>query len=93
MSAERRLVSLRRRVAGASRERYGELWSALEADAVAGGAHAWRFVSATDASLHLEFLEFRGDADPRTADAARRHLRMLDEEVGRAQVEEWLEPR
>lgn len=93
MSAERRLVGLRRRVPASRRARYGELWSALVADAMEAGAHAWRFVSLRDGEIHLEFLEFRADADPRAGEGTRRILRELDAEVAVAEVEEWAEAR
>lgn len=93
MTAERRLVSLRRRVPAPRRARYGELWTALVADATKAGAHAWRFVSPRDGEVHLEFLEFRADADPRAGEGTRRILRELDADVALAEVEEWLEAR
>jgi hypothetical protein len=92
MSAERRLVSLRRRVPASRQARYGELWGALAAEATKTGAHAWRFVSPGDGELHLEFLEFRADADPRRSEATQRILRQLREEAA-AEVEEWVEAR
>jgi hypothetical protein len=89
MSVERRLVSLRRRVPGSRRERYGQLWTGLVAEATKAGAHAWRFVSPRDGDLYLEFLEFKADADPRAGEETRRILREMDADAGVAEAEEW----
>jgi hypothetical protein len=90
---ERRLLSLHRPVAQDRESRHRALWSELSQLVTPTGAHAWRFVSANDQGLHLEFLEFEAANDPRENSAARAVLARLDEEVAPATVEEWLEGR
>lgn len=90
---ERRLVSLRRRVPAERLGEYAELWRELAAAVTADGSHAWRFVSADDPGLHLEFLEFRADADPRSRPTVEAALDRLDRAISPALTEEWLEPR
>lgn len=93
MAAERRLLSLRRRVPPARGASYGELWDALAAAVTADGAHAWRFVSPQDSELHLEFLEFKASDDPRNEEKVRELLDRLDTDTGASTIEEWLEDR
>lgn len=71
-------MSLRRRVPVGRREEYGALWKRLHTGATARGAHAWRFRSAGDDELHLEFLEFAAGEDPRPASEVAEALRALD---------------
>jgi hypothetical protein len=90
MSAERRLVSLRRSVPSPRMEAYGALWTSLAEEVVRAGAHAWRFVSPQDPELHLEFLEFKAAVDPRREPPVRALLDRLDVEAAAAATEEWL---
>lgn len=90
---ERRLLSLRRRVARDREDAYQALWTELAAIVTADGSHAWRFAARSDRDLHLEFLEFDARGDPRERQGPRRLLERLEEEIGAAVVEEWLEER
>ena len=87
----RTLVSLRRTVAPDRKPGYDAAWAALAAAAAARDAHAWRFVSVENPSMHLEFLEFRSDADPRADEAVRSALHLLNERATPAVTEEWEE--
>lgn len=87
---ERRLVSIRRRVPPALRARYEAAWARVHAAAVAREAHAWRFRSAEEEGLFLEFLEFRADRDPRADPEARSALEALAA-LGQGAAEEWTE--
>jgi hypothetical protein len=87
--ASRRLVSLRRPIPEAVVERYDELWLALAAEVRALDAHAWRFASASDRDLRLEFLEFAAARDPRELPPVRELLHRLDVEIASASAEEW----
>jgi hypothetical protein len=87
--AGRRLVSLRRVVPEPAEASYDALWLSLAADVREHGGHAWRFASAAESTLRLEFLEHAGDADPRRRPAVLDLLRRLDAEVAPAAVEEW----
>jgi hypothetical protein len=69
--------------------RYDELWLALAADVREHGAHAWRFASAGDPALRLEFLEHAAGADPRERAAVAEILHRLDAEVAPAAAEAW----
>lgn len=91
--AERRLLSLQRRVPPALTPAYRALRDELAACVTATGAHAWAFVSRDDPELHLEFLEFEATDDPRMHAEANRLLRRLEAEIGPCRVEEWLEDR
>lgn len=91
MGGERRLLSLRRRVTPDRTPSYRLLWDTLSSVVVASGAHAWRFVSPQDSTLHLEFLEFSASADPRSATEVRELLARLETEVGPSTIEEWHE--
>lgn len=62
---ERRLVSIRRWVPAERRDEYDTAWLRLHSAATALGGHAWRFVSASEANIYLEFLEFATDRDLR----------------------------
>lgn len=89
---ERRLVSVRRRVGPADRERYDNAWHRYSEAANAAGANAWRFRAADEEHRYLEFLEFAGDDDPRGS----RELAEAGAElqvIGPAEAEEWLEAR
>jgi hypothetical protein len=90
---QRRLLSLRRRVAAESAARYHDLWRDLAAAVTAAGSNAWRFVADGNGDLHLEFLEFEASRDPRADPTILLRLARLDDEVGSAAVEEWLEER
>jgi hypothetical protein len=52
--------------------------------------NAWRFRSGTDADLHIEFLEFSGETDPRDDPSIGAALRAL-EELARGVSEEWVD--
>lgn len=90
--AARALVSLRRRVPARLRDAHATAWAQLHREATTCGAHAWRFASAADPELYLEFLEFRADTDPRETAGVRDALARLDQ-LAPAQVEEWTEMR
>lgn len=90
---ERRLVSLRREVPQDRSALHAELWEAVSRPVTAAGGHAWRFVSSADERQSLEFLEFKAGSDPRRDPRVAEALKRLDEAVGPAQVEEWLEAR
>jgi len=68
---------------------YRSLWTELKERAESSGAHAWRFASPHDPAERLEFLEYEAGHDPRREAGA--ILAKLDNEVGPASVEEWLE--
>lgn len=91
MKAERRLVSLRRRVPSDRDASYRTLWASLAARVTPLEAHAWRFVSPQDPELHLEFLEFKASADPRAARDVRDLLARMETEAGGSITEEWLQ--
>ena len=63
----RTLISIERRVENEQSSHYETAWAKFRESAVARGAKAWRFRSAGDESLYLEFLEFKAGADPRGA--------------------------
>jgi hypothetical protein len=63
--SDRVLLSTRRRIPPDHRARYDECWSRIEAQATEHGFHAWRFQSRSVEELWLDFLEFRGNDDPR----------------------------
>lgn len=88
--AERRLVSIRRRVSPALRAGYDAAWARVRAAAVAREAHAWRFRSAEEEGLYLEFLEFRAERDVRADPEARSALAALAA-FGEERAEEWTE--
>ncbi len=84
----RTLVSIRRRPAPTDSTSYEEAWGALRAAAQAQKAHAWRFRSAGDDRLFIEFLEFRAASDPRGEAAVAESLVRLDA-IAPGIVEEW----
>jgi len=86
----RHLVSTRRPVPASRRGEYDAGWARVHAEATARGAHAWRFVSAARADLFLEFLEFRSDADPRSAPPLAEALARLEAAFA-GEAEEWEE--
>lgn len=92
---ERRLVSIRRWVPAEARDEYDAGWLRLHAAATAGGGHAWRFVSASDANLHLEFLEFAAARDLREDPEILASLQALHRSFGDPYppprtIEEWI---
>lgn len=88
--SERRLVEIRRRVSAEAAVIYDTAWRALESAVVGAGAHAWRFRSPDDSALHLEFIEFRASADPRTRNDVASGLRALDA-IAPGSPEEWID--
>lgn len=84
------LVSVQRRVDRTQLSRYDTAWSAFREAAVARGAKAWRFRSAEEEGLYLEFLEFRVEADPRADQEMKGALSGL-EGVAEGSFEEWLD--
>lgn len=62
---ERRLLCTRRLVPAERREEYDAGWTRLRAAATAGGAQAWRFVTAARGDVYVEFLEFAAEHDAR----------------------------
>ncbi len=87
---ERRLVEVRRRVPRESAGMYDSAWRELETAVTGTGGHAWRFRSAEDADLYIEFLEFRAAADPRSRSDVRSALRALDS-LAPGPAEEWVD--
>lgn len=90
MSAERRLVSIRRRVPPPAREAYDFAWGEVARLARGQGAHAWRFVELAGESEFLEFLEFAAGRDPRADGEVAAALRRLGA-LGNGAAEEWEE--
>jgi hypothetical protein len=88
MTEERRLLSTRRRVPAASMEDYHVAWGVLATIARAAGVNAWRFRSATESDLFMEFLESRA-ADPRVAGEIDESLTSL-ERLQPGLTEEWI---
>lgn len=86
----RRLVSIRRRVPAADLDGYRETWKALRLAVESGGSHAWGFVSASDRTEVLEFLEFAEGMDPRADREVAAALEALGERFG-GSPEEWEE--
>ncbi len=92
---ERRLVSIRRWVPAESRDEYDSAWLRLHAAATAGGGHAWRFASASEANLYLEFLEFAAARDLREEPEILASLQALHRSFGDPYppprtIEEWI---
>ena len=92
---ERRLISIRRWVPDESRDEYDAAWLRLHAVATAGGGHAWRFASASDANLYLEFLEFAAARDLRENPEILASLQALHQNFGDpypapTTIEEWI---
>ena len=85
----RYLVSTRRRVAPGATD-YDRAWTDLERAVAGAGANAWRFRAAADDAAWLEFVEFRGDADPRERSDVAAALRRLSG-IAPGEVEEWIE--
>jgi hypothetical protein len=88
--SERRLVSTERRVPRTAEDRYDAAWTGVLAAASARSAHAWRFRSAGEEGLFVEFLEFRAGADPREDPPLRRALDEL-ERISAGLTREWLD--
>lgn len=89
MTVGRRLVSIRRRIEPDSRLEYDRLWRELEQAVSERKNHAWRFSAAADADLHIEFLEFSSESDPRRDPRVAALLRELDA-VRAGTAEEWV---
>ena len=92
---ERRLVSIRRMVPTSRNDAYDAAWARLNDAAVARGAHAWRFISASEPLVFLEFLEFAGDADLRQDPEVIAAIAALHDEFGDPPpqpktLEEWV---
>ncbi len=92
---ERRLISIRRWVSPESRDEYDAAWLRLQTAATAGGGHAWRFVSAGEANLYLEFLEFAAARDLREDPEILASLQSLHQSFGDPYpppqtIEEWI---
>ena len=92
----RHLVSIRRHVPAARREEYDAAWGRLHAAATALDAHAWRFASADEEDVYLEFLEFGLDRDIRGAPDVVDAIRSLHEDFHDLYpppktIEEWVE--
>lgn len=85
----RKLVSTERRVGDADRKRYGQAWQDVRDAVVRLDGRAWRFESARDPELFVEFLEFTHD--PRTDAGVSTALGRL-EEFGPGDSKEWLDP-
>lgn len=89
-SSTRRLIETRRVLSGGRRRQYDRAWADLR-DAVAeAGAHAWRFRSAADPQLHIEYLEFGAGNDPRSVPGIDERLRDL-EDIAPGIMEEWID--
>ena len=91
----RHLISIRRLVPLEQRSDYDAAWARLHQAATATGAHAWRFVSAAEADLFLEFLEFAADSTLREDPAVIEAIRTLHEQFGDPYpqpntLEEWI---
>jgi hypothetical protein len=86
---ERHLVSIRRTIVDEG-VHYDGAWERLRVAATAAGANAWRFTSASDETLRLEFLEFRSSADPRDRAEVTEALSTLDN-MAPGTREEWVE--
>ena len=91
----RHLISIRRMVPAAQRADYDAAWARLHAATTGIGAHAWRFVSAAEGDLFLEFLEFAADSplreDPGVIEAIRiLHQRFGDPYPTPSTLEEWI---
>lgn len=84
----RRLVSIRRRVESGQLPEYASLWGDVKSAAEAAGAHAWRFVSASDEAEFIEFIEFDPSADPRRDDRFVAALDLLESRF-RGSSDEW----
>lgn len=88
--AGRTLLSVTRRVPPESVRGYGEAWGRLADAARGANAHAWRFRSAADPALFIEFLEFKGTDDPRLRPDLARAVEELDD-LASGRMEEWLD--
>lgn len=87
----RHLIQVRRRISPAAVRTYDDAWRAVEGAVTAAGGHAWRFRSAEDVNLYTEFLEYRGDSDPRVRPEVSSSLEALDT-LGPGLTEEWVDP-
>lgn len=93
---ERRLISIRRLVPADQRSAYDAAWEALRTAATARGAHAWRFLSADEEDVVLEFLEFGMEADVREDEDVLGAIQELHRSFGGVYpipktIEEWIE--
>ena len=92
----RHLVSIRRHVPAERRHEYDAAWGQLHAAATALDAHAWRFASADEPEVFLEFLEFGLDRDIRGEPHVVGAIRALHESFHDLYpppktIEEWVE--
>jgi hypothetical protein len=92
---ERRLISIRRWVSDEEKDAYDAGWKRLHAAATASGGHAWRFASAGEANLYLEFLEFAAARDLREDPEILASLQALHQKFGDPYppprtIEEWI---
>ena len=85
-----KLVSTERRVGEADRKRYGRAWQTVRDAAKVVECRAWRFESARDPELFVEFLEFGEGPDPRESGELASALRAL-QEFGPGDSREWLD--
>jgi len=88
--SKRRLVSTRRFIAPGTFSDYDACWEALRGSAAAEGVRAWRFRSALEPTLYIEFLESRGEMDPRERPALRGGAEELDA-LSAGIAETWIE--
>lgn len=86
---ERRLLSVRRRVAPDRRGEYDPLWGAAQRAVEDRGAHAWRFQSAADGDLFIEFIEYASDSDPLGDAAVARAFETLSQAFAAESRESW----
>lgn len=93
---ERRLISIRRAVPADERAAYDAAWEALRAAATTLGGHAWRFLSADEEDVFLEFLEFGMESDLRADPDVLGAIQELHRSFGGVYpipktIEEWIE--
>ncbi|MBV9774236.1 MAG: hypothetical protein JO040_09825 [Gemmatimonadetes bacterium] len=93
---ERRLISIRRLVPADERASYDAAWDALRTAATSRGGHAWRFLSADEEDVFLEFLEFGMESDLRADPDVLSAIQELHRSFGGVYpipktIEEWVE--
>lgn len=88
--SRKRLLTSRRTIPTSITESYDHAWERLLEVAAEAGLHAWRFSSAADPRVFVEFLEFGDSADPRADPRFTAALRGL-ETVAPGVTEEWLD--